>query len=116
MKFGITYGKNLVDDKNFWFQMGRNGENARRTCHSTTVVLDRSIQELLDVRKSYDFVELRFHLGSTHPQDSSVQIDVLPACEIGMRKPVPDLQEDLLLVRMDPNPAGSRFRNPGKYF
>ena len=49
------------------------------------VALDRRVQELLDLGKGHDLVELALDLPALHPQDGAVQIDVFPAGQLRVK-------------------------------
>jgi len=52
--------------------------------HPAGVALYRGIQELLDLGKGHDLVELALHLGACHPQDRAVEVNVLPPGQLGV--------------------------------
>src|SRR5207245_9948177 len=60
--------------------------------HSDQVVLDRSVDEALDLGERDDLVELRLDLGLPHPENRPVEVHVLPAGELGVEAR-PDLEE-----------------------
>ena len=52
--------------------------------HAARVVLDRRVDEPLDLGERDDLVELPMDLGPAHPEDRAVQEDVLPAGQLRM--------------------------------
>src|SRR5205807_1969610 len=45
---------------------------------------DRRVQVLLDAGEVDDLIEAALDVGSAHPHDGAVEVDVLPASELGM--------------------------------
>src|SRR5205085_430975 len=72
-------------------QMRSDGEGKPHV-HPATVVLDRSVQELLDLREIDDRIKLATHLVAPHAQDGAVEIDVVPAGQFRM-EPSAHLQQ-----------------------
>ena len=80
--------------------------------HAARIVLDRSIDEFVDLRELDDLVELAINFATTHPEDRAVEIDVLTAgklwieaCSNLEQAPDPPIDVDL---------ARRRLCNPGK--
>lgn len=91
--------------------MGGNGEG-EADVHAGRVALDRGIEELLDTGEIDDLVELALDLGSGHAEDRAVQVDVLPAGQLGMESSA-DL-EQAGDAAMDLDAAGRRFGDPAQ--
>jgi hypothetical protein len=70
----------------------RGNREGQAQIHPARVPLDRRVDELLDLRKRHDLVELALDLDTAHAQDGSVQVDVLAAGQLGM-KPRADLEK-----------------------
>src|ERR1019366_9778471 len=52
--------------------------------HAATIVFHRCIDELLDLGKGDNLVELPMHLGAGHSEDGTVEENILTAGEFGM--------------------------------
>ncbi len=52
--------------------------------HAAAVLLDRRVEEALDLAEGDDLVELGPHLGPRHAEDRAVEVDVLPAGKLGV--------------------------------
>src|SRR5215213_1143806 len=55
-------------------------------------MLDRRVQELLHLGEGDDLVELAPDLAPAHPDDRAVEVDVLPAGQVGV-KARPDFEQ-----------------------
>src|SRR2546423_114666 len=62
----------------------RDGER-EADVHPGAVALDRRVEELFDAGEIDDGVELPADLLAAHPQDRAVEIDVLPAGQLGVK-------------------------------
>ena len=71
--------------------MGGNGEGQAHV-HAAGVAFDGGVQELLDLGKGDDLVELAVDLAAAHAQDGAVKIDVVAAGELGVEAGA-DLQQ-----------------------
>ncbi len=60
--------------------------------HAARVVLDRRVDEALHLGKSHDLVEFGVDFGALHPKNRPIEIDVLPAGQLGMKAGA-DLQQ-----------------------
>ena len=76
--------QHLVDDQDLGLEVGGDGER-QPDVHAARVVLHRRVDELLELRKGDDRVELADDLGAEHPEDGAVEEDVLPAGQVGMK-------------------------------
>src|SRR5262249_24067109 len=108
MKLSIANRQHLVDQENFWFEMGRDSE-CQTDVHSARVALDGGFKELLDLREGDNLVELAIDLPSRHPQNGTVEIDVLPPGQLGMESR-PHLQQ-AAQAAAHLRPAGARLSN-----
>jgi len=77
LKFGITYGEDLIDDEYLRLQMGGDGEG-EADIHAAGVAFYRGIEVSFHLGKSDDFIEFLLDFRPGHPQDRSVEIDILP--------------------------------------
>ena len=73
-------------------------------------MLHRSIQELFHLCKFYNLIELLLDLTPAHSQNRTVQVDVFPACELGV-KTCAHFQQTANTA-MNLGPAGGRFGDP----
>src|SRR5271157_62953 len=76
LKFRVAHSKDFVHDQDFWFQMGsdRKGESH---IHTAAVAFHWRIEEFFDFSERNDLVKLCLNLGAAHPEDRTIQIDVL---------------------------------------
>jgi hypothetical protein len=91
LKLGISHGEYFIDDQDFWFEVGGDGEG-QADVHAGAVALDRRIEEVFHFRERHDLVELAGNLAAAHPQDAAVHVDVLAARQLGV-KAGPHFQE-----------------------
>ena len=82
--------------------------------HTAAVTLDRRIQELLDLGKSDNFIELPLDLRSRHAQNRPVQKNIFSAGEFGM-KAGPDFQQTRYAAT-NADTALCWFRDPAENF
>ena len=83
LKCQIAHGKYLIDDQYFGFQVCRH-RKCQANMHSTGVVFDRGIQELLDVTEGHNVGKLSPNLCVAHSEDCAVQEDIFPARQFRM--------------------------------
>jgi len=83
LKLDVPHGKNFIHDENLGIKMRGHCE-CQPDIHPAGIALDRGIEEFLHLGKCDDLIELPADLGPRHPQDGSVEIDVLPAGQLGM--------------------------------
>src|SRR2546422_3871688 len=91
LEASVADGEDLVDQHDLGIEVGGHGEG-QSNVHSARVVLDRSVDEALDLGERDDLVELRLDLGLPHPENRPVEVHVLPAGELGVEAR-PDLEE-----------------------
>ena len=80
---GVADGEHLVDEQDLRLEV-RGDREGQAHVHAARVVLDRRVEELLDLGERDDLVELALDLGPPHAEDGAVQVDVLAAGELGM--------------------------------
>src|SRR5690606_28837065 len=91
LEFGITYGKNLIYDEYFWFEVSRN-RKCKPHPHTRAIVLHRCIQEILNTAECHNLIKSLPDLSSSHTENRPVEEYILPAREFHM-KSCPDLQQ-----------------------
>ncbi|MPM95990.1 hypothetical protein SDC9_143146 [bioreactor metagenome] len=64
--------------------MGRHRESQAHV-HTTGITLDRCIQKLFDLREGHDLIKFSIYLGTLHAQNGTVEVDVLPTGELGVK-------------------------------
>ena len=87
----VADGQHLVDDQDLGLEVGGHREGQPHV-HPAGIVLDRGIEEPLDLGEGDDLVELAVDLRLLHPQDRPVQVDVLAAGQLEV-EPGPHLQQ-----------------------
>ena len=88
---GVADGEDLVHDQDLGLEVGRHGEGEAHE-HAARVALHRRVEEPTDLAELDDLVELALDLGSRHPQDGAVELDVLASGELGV-EPGADLEQ-----------------------
>ena len=87
----VAYRQDLVDDQDVGIQMCGDGKPESRV-HAGRVALHWCVEELLDLGKRDDLVELAPGLAVPHSHHGALQENVLPSCEVLM-EPGGDLDE-----------------------
>ena len=102
----IANGEDLVDDQDLGLEVRRHGEGHPHV-HADRVVLDRRVDEALELGEGDDLVDLAADLASGHAEDGAVQVDVLESGQFGMeagadleQRADPALQQDLAARRL----------------
>src|SRR5262245_60666599 len=110
LEFVVSHGKNLIDDEHITFEMCSNRKR-EAYIHTGAISLYWYIEKPLDPRESHDLIELAFDLSSAHPEDSSIEENVLAtgklAVETGsdfQQARNPGAKQDPALAWLD-NPA-----------
>src|SRR5262249_8463772 len=80
----IAYGQNLVDEKDFGFEMGGDCER-EADIHAAGVVLDRGFDEFLEFGEGDDFLELAADFFFAHTKNGAGEKSVFAAGELGMK-------------------------------
>lgn len=83
LELGISHGQDFVDDQNFGFEMGRNGER-EADVHAGGIAFHGRVEEAFDSSEGDDGVEVAGDLAATHAEDAAVEEDVFAAGEFGM--------------------------------
>ena len=83
LEFGIAHREHFVHDEDLRFEVRGHGE-AQANPHAAAVAFYRGIDVVLDTAEGDDLVQLGVHLGLTHAEDGAVEVDVVPAGELGM--------------------------------
>src|SRR5581483_5128816 len=83
LEFRVADGEDFVDDQDFGFQMGGDGEG-ESYFHAAAVALNGRIEELFDAGEVDDFVELLVDFALGHSEDGAVEVDVFAAGEFGV--------------------------------
>src|SRR5262245_59156139 len=76
LKRSIAHRQDLVNQKNLWLKM-RGNRKRQAHMHPAGIMLDRSVEKFLYLRKVDDFIKSPIDLPSPHAQDSAVEINVL---------------------------------------
>src|SRR6266550_1155104 len=111
LKGAISHRQDLVYDQYLWIQIGSYGKGQTHI-HAAAITLHRRVQELLDLSKGHDLVELGFDFRLLHAQNGAVEKDVLSSGQFRM-KPSADLkQTSYASVEFRPSRGG--LGDPGK--
>src|SRR2546427_5750249 len=84
LKRNVPNGQYLVNEQNLGFHMGRH-RKSQADVHTARVTLHGSVQELLDLGKSNDLVELSFNFAAPHAENGAAQVNVFAARQLGMK-------------------------------
>src|SRR5436853_2810461 len=84
LKLGVTDRQHFVDQKNLRIEVSREGKR-EPDIHAARIALDRCVEELLDLGKSNDLIELLSNFCAAHTKNGAVQIDVFPAGQFRMK-------------------------------
>src|SRR5438132_1521671 len=80
---GVPNGENFVDQENLRLEVRRDGEG-QAGVHAARVMLDRRLQEFFDLGEGDDLIEPAIDLTPLHAEDRAIEIDVLPAGQLGV--------------------------------
>ena len=80
---GVADGEDFVDEEDFGFEVGGDGEG-QADVHAGGVALDGRVDEFLDFGEGDDLVELAGDFALAHAEDGAVEEDVFAAGELGM--------------------------------
>ena len=78
LKGEIADRQHLINEQDFGLQMGRDGEG-QAEIHAAGVVLDGSVDELVDFGECDDVVELPVDVGAFHTEDRAIEVNVFAA-------------------------------------
>ena len=84
LKLHVAHRQHFVDQQNLRLKMSRD-RKGKADVHPAGVTLHRRVYELFDLSKRHDFVELSIDLCFLHAQNNSVQVDVLPPGQLGVK-------------------------------
>src|SRR6476659_1468544 len=76
----VSYRQYLINDEDVRLEMGCH-RKCQSQIHPAGIMLDWSVDELLDVGKVHDFIKLSGDLGPFHSQNRAIQIYVLASRE-----------------------------------
>src|ERR1017187_7665481 len=83
--------QNFINYQDFRLKVRSDGKG-QTNIHPGTVALDWCVEELLGLGKGNYLIELGFHLGLSHSENSSIQINVLAPGEVWVESTA-DLQK-----------------------
>src|SRR5690348_13412906 len=83
LEFGVADGEDFVDDEDFGFEMGGDGEGEAGV-HAGGIVFDGSVEEFFGAGEGDDFVEAGGDFSALHAEDGAVEENVFAAGEFGM--------------------------------
>ena len=106
LELGVADGEDLVDEQDLRLEVRRDGERQPHV-HAAGVVLDRRVDEPLDLGEGDDLVELARDLRPAHAEDRAVEVDVLAPGQLGVEAGA-DLEQ-----RADPAADRRRGRSVG---
>ena len=109
LELGVADRQDLVDDHDFGVEVRRDCERQSQV-HPGRVSLHRCVEEAFHAGECDDLVELSSDVASVHSEDRAVEVDVLPAGQLGVETG-PHLQQgaDSPASSRD---TGRRIRNP----
>ncbi len=87
----VADGQHFVDEQDFRLHMDGD-RKPQPHGHPRRVVLDRHVNEALQLGEADDVVEVGVHVTPAQPQDGAVQVDVLAPREVGVEAG-PQLQQ-----------------------
>ena len=91
LELRVADGEHLVDEQDLRLEVGRDGER-EPDVHAARVALDRCVDEPLDAGELDDVVEAPLDLPALHPEDRTVEVDVLAAGQL-LVEARPDLEQ-----------------------
>ena len=106
----VADGEHLVDEQDVGLDVDRHGE-AQTDVHARRVVLHLVVDELLELGELDDLVEALADLPARQPEQRAVQVDVVPAGELGLEARA-ELQHRRELAA-DDDLAGGRLQDAG---
>src|SRR5215203_4266489 len=78
----VSDGEYFINHQDFRLEMRCHRERQAQV-HAARVPLDGSVDELLHLGKGDNLVELTFNLRVSHAEDRAIQIDIVPARQLG---------------------------------
>src|SRR5277367_3522672 len=70
LKIYVAHGEDLIDEKDFRFEMGGDGEG-QADVHAAGVVLYGSVDKFFEFGEGHDFVEFADDVAAAHAQDGA---------------------------------------------
>src|ERR1700674_2835185 len=113
LEVDVADGEDFINEKDFGFEMGGDGEGEAHV-HAGGVVLDLRVDEFFEFGESDNFVELAFDLALAHAEDGTGEKRVLAAGQLRM-EPGADF-EKANDAAVDFRPAGGGARDTGEDF
>ena len=107
----VPHRQHLVHQQDLRLQVGGHGKG-QAGAHAGGVAFQGGVDELVDLGKRHDLVELALDLLPAHAQDGAVQEDVLPAGELGVKAGAHLQQRPHPAVQF--HPAGGGLGDPGQ--
>ncbi len=83
MEGGVADGEDFVDEQNFRFEMGGDGEGEAHL-HAAAVVLEGSVEEAFHFGEGHDLVELAADFCGAHAEDGAAHEHIFAAGELGV--------------------------------
>ena len=83
LEIQVPYRQDLIDQQNFGFHVDSN-RKPQTHVHTGGIVLNRLVNETLYPGEIHDFVKFTVYLGTAHPQNRAIQIDVFPPGQFGV--------------------------------
>src|SRR5580700_4637190 len=108
LKIDVPHRQHFVHQQNLRLQVRRHRERQPHV-HPARIMLHRRIDELLDLRKRHNLIELPRDLPLAHPQNRPAQVSILPPGQLPV-KPRPHLQQTPH-PPMNLRPTSRRSRN-----
>jgi hypothetical protein len=87
----VAHAQDLVDEQHLRLEV-RGDREGEPHVHAARVALHRDVDEALDLRELDDLVVLPCDVRAPHAEDGAVQVDVVPAAQLGV-EPRPDLEQ-----------------------
>src|SRR5271157_1341838 len=113
LKFRVAHREYFIHNQYFRFQMSSYREGQPHV-HTATVAFYWRIEEFRHLGECNDLVELGLDLGTAHPKDRTVQIDIFASGQFRMKTGA-DLKQ-ACHPTLDADPTLRRFRNPAQDF
>jgi hypothetical protein len=76
--------EHFVHQQKLGFQVGGHSKGQPQV-HAARIMLDRSVNEFLDLRERNNLVKSPVNLGAPHTQDGAIQVGILPPRQFVMK-------------------------------
>jgi hypothetical protein len=83
LEIDVADGKDFIDEENFRFEVGGDGEG-EADVHAAGIVFNGSIDEFFEPCKGDDFIEFAGDFGFAHTKDGTGEKCVLSASQLGV--------------------------------